>query len=364
MTGGMDFPRLLIDVEKLTDNVRHVVDVCRKQGIEVMGVVKASCAHPAVARAFVEGGVWGLGDSRLENLDGLDWLGGRVSRTLLRLPGLSQVDWVVRAADYSLNSEPEVLGALGRAAGRAGVKHGVFLMVDVGDLREGALAREMTLVARAAREQPALEVVGVGTNLACYGGVKPSPENMHKLLRVHEQVAEVLGYRPGWISGGNSANWQLLRAGGMPEGINNLRIGEAILLGNETIEKNRIEGCHPDVFSVQAEVIESRRKPSVPIGEVGLDAFGRKPTFEDRGSHHRAIVALGRQDVVPEGLSPVMEGVKIIGASSDHTIVDVEDAPRGVGVGDVLTFTVRSYSALLALFTSKYVRKRVMKRSE
>jgi predicted amino acid racemase len=38
-------------------------------------------------------------------------------------------------------------------------------------------------------------------------------------------------------------------------------------------------------------------KPSVPIGQIGQDAFGHLPVFEDRGFAWRAILALGRQDI-------------------------------------------------------------------
>lgn len=174
-------------------------------------------------------------------------------------------------------------------------------------------------------------------------------------MRMRDIVAEIVGQEIELVSGGNSANWLMMESGNMPKAVNHLRIGEAILLGNETTERIPIKGLYQDVFTLWAEVIEVATKPSVPIGEIGEDAFGQIPSFVDRGRHRRAIVAIGRQDVVIEGLQPDIEGIKILGASSDHLILDVEDAERPVQVGDVLSFTVRGYSALLALFTSDYV---------
>ena len=36
-------------------------------------------------------------------------------------------------------------------------------------------------------------------------------------------------------------------------------------------------------MTLEAQIIEFKEKPSLPIGEVGVDAFGEKPYYEDRG---------------------------------------------------------------------------------
>ena len=103
-------------------------------------------------------------------------------------------------------------------------------------------------------------------------------------------------------------------------------------------------------------MIECRLKPSMPTGETAQDAFGRRPVFADRGPRMRAICAIGRQDTVPEGLRPLDPGVEILGASSDHLILDVQgmiDPPR---VGQMLRF-LPGYGALLLASTSPYVDK-------
>lgn len=90
-----------------------------------------------------------------------------------------------------------------------------------------------------------------------------------------------------------------------------------------------------DVFRLEAEVVEVKEKPTYPQGELGADAFGRKPVYEDRGLRLRAILALGRADVGDmETSRPTMPGVTVIGGSSDHCILDVTDAPQpGAGGG-------------------------------
>ena len=351
------YPRMIMDLSKLRKNIEHIVQACGEHGVGVTAVTKVLCAHPAAAEVLIEAGVDNLGDSRLKNLRRLRDSDVDAELMLLRLPRMSRADDVVQLADVSLNSEVATIESLDEAACANNVTHGVVLMVDVGDLREGVWIDDVASLAEAADQAENVNVVGVGTNLACYGGVTPSVRNMEKLLQARSVAAEVLGFEPEVVSGGNSANWDLLKSGQLPEGINNLRIGEAIFLGNETVRRAKIDPMHDDVFQVEAEVIELQRKPSVPVGDIGQDAFGQTPTFEDRGRHRRAIVALGRQDVVPDGLLPRMNSAEIIGASSDHMILDVEDVQNPVEVGDVLTFTVRGYSALLALSTSQYVHK-------
>ena len=113
---------------------------------------------------------------------------------------------------------------------------------------------------------------------------------------------------------------------------------------------------HEDAFVLKGEIVELKNKPSLPIGTIGMDAFGNKPTFEDRGEIRRAIVALGRQDVNPDGIEPLNEKINILGASSDHLLMDVTKSSVELRVGDILEFKV-DYGALLNASTSEYVKK-------
>ena len=348
-------PAITVNREKLLDNARTVKRRCQEHGIGVTPVTKVTCGHPEVASVLLEAGFGALADSRLENLARLRRHFPRVRLHLLRLPMMSQVSEVVRTADVSLNSDITTIKALDRAARAQGKVHDIILMVDVGDLREGIWPDQIDPVSKELSQLESIRAVGLGTNLACYGGVCPSADNMRALLEAAESLAAVAGFPPTIISGGNSANWLLMESGHLPPQINNLRLGEVLFLGQETTQCRPVPGLHGDVFTLETEVIESQIKPSAPVGETMRDAFGQVPRFEDRGLRRRAIVAVGRQDVVPEGLAPALAGVEILGASSDHMILDVHEAPREIRTGDSLSFTVSSYSALLALFTSPYV---------
>ena len=65
----------------------------------------------------------------------------------------------------------------------------------------------------------------------------------------------------------------------------------------------------------------------------------------------RVIVAVGRQDMDPADMT-APPGFAILGASSDHLVLDAGD--RSAAVGSELRFGV-GYSALLRAMTSPFV---------
>ncbi len=355
----MAHPYLTIDLGKIEQNAARVTGLCRAHGVEVAGVTKASCGHPDVARAMLRGGVASLADSRLENIARLKRAGIETSYLLLRLPPLSGVDEVVESVGASLNSEPAVLRALSEAAARRDVVHDVLLMVDLGDLREGAWPDQLMALVEQVARLPGIRIKGLGTNLACFSGVVPSEHNMKRLVQLAEAVEQRLGSRLEWISGANSSGLELIASGRMPPRVNHARIGEAILLGRETVHRSPWPDSFQDAFLLHAEVLELKSKPSLPVGERSEDAFGRRPQPEDRGTMERALLNVGREDIQVEGLVPLDARVRILGASSDYLAVDVSGAGGGIRVGDELVFAF-NYGALLAAMTSEYVLKRAL----
>ena len=342
-----------IDLGKIAENTRRVVEAV--PGVEVVAVTKVTCGSPEVARAMLAGGASGLADSRLENVAKLRDTGIAVPIWLLRAPTPALAEDTVLLTDVSLESEPATLEALDRAAARLGKRHGVVAMVDLGDLREGVLPEDLPALLASAAHLTNLDIVGIGTSLTCYGAIVPTEENLGRLVDLARAAEEQLG-RPLLVSGGMSSSLDLAATKKLPAGVTNLRIGESIILGVSTVTREPILGLHTDAITVSMPVIECLRKPSRPVGESAQDAFGNVPEFEDRGVRRRAICALGRQDAEPSGLRPLDARVVVLGASSDHLILDVEDLPVPPAVGDAIDF-VPGYGATLHLFTSPYVRK-------
>jgi predicted amino acid racemase len=233
----------------------------------------------------------------------------------------------------------------------------VIVMVDLGDLREGIWPDDLLPFVRELLELPGVRLIGLGSNLTCYGGVLPTEHNMDRLARYAEEVEATFGLRLECISGGNSSALPLIASGRMPQRINHVRIGEAILLGRETAHGQPWPDTFQDAFGLRAEVIELKEKPSVPIGERGQNAFGRRRSFEERGEIHRALVNVGREDVDIDGLVPMDSRLSILGGSSDYLILDVSRARDEIRVGGEILFGL-NYAALLAAMDSQYVEKR------
>ena len=351
-------PRIDIHLDKLKHNTKVVSDKCKEHGIEIAAVTKAFCGNPEIAKAYVDGGAKYLADSRIENLKKMNNL--PVEKIMLRLPMLSQVEETVQYADISLNSEIETIIALNDAAEKINKIHKIVIMVDLGDLREGFFDNEdLESALLKLKDLKNIKVIGVGSNLTCYGGVIPSETNLGKLVQYGEIIEKVLDTTLEIISGGNSSSIFLLEEDRVPKRINNLRLGESLLLGRESAYGNSIPNTYNDVFKVVAEVIEVKEKPSHPIGEIGRDAFWNIPVFEDKGIRKRAILGIGRQDIGSNSIQPLDDKIEVIGASSDHLINDITECDINYNVGDEITFNI-GYGALLSLMTSEYVYKNII----
>jgi predicted amino acid racemase len=349
-------PRIEISLGKIAHNAHTLKDLYGGRGIQISAVTKVVCGEPSVAETLVECGIRTLADSRIANIRRMRDAGVDATFLLLRGPSLSQAADVVRFADLSLNSDLSVIRELSRHAVEQQSIHKIILMVELGDLREGVMPADLPAAVEQVLQLGGISLVGIGTNLACFGGIKPDDANMGHLSELARDVEAEFGLKLTHVSGGNSANYAWFMSTGDVGMINDLRIGESIYLGCETLSREPIPGLFPDAFTLVAEVIESRTKPSVPYGQSGQNAAGDVPEFKDLGDMRRVILAIGSQDVLVSGLIPRAE-IEILGASGDHTIVDARETEYKVG--DEVAFGL-NYGALQSAMTSPYVHKVVI----
>jgi predicted amino acid racemase len=349
----MTAPRLDIDLNKIQHNTRTLVQRLNRRGIAVSGVTKAFLGHPQIARAMLKGGVSALADSRIDNIEAMRRADVRAAMHLIRSPMLSQVDRVVASADVSFNTELDIIGALSTAASRVNRKHGVVLMTELGDLREGIMPCNLERAAARTLCFPNIVLKGIGTNLGCRFGASPNARNMAELSALANQIEANLGINLDLVTGGNSSNLRWARKATHIGRINDLRLGEAILLGKDPLHDEPIEGLHTDAIVLVAEVIESNSKPSMPRGDLLENPFGNAPLSFDRGNINQAILSVGHQDIDPAGLH-TDHAIEILSASSDHLIVDA--GKTELNVGSEVVFGL-NYSALLRAMTSPFVTK-------
>ena len=317
-----------------------------------MGVSKATLGDPSIAEAMIQGGVKFIADSRIENIQKMKRARISTQFVLLRT-ALSQAEAVIKNVDISLNTEFETIKELSHYAKIQDKIHQIIIMIELGDLREGILPCDLSQFIQKTIALPNIKIIGIGCNLACYGGIKPDNQNMCELSKLADTIEKEFQMNLEIISGGNSANYEWYESAEKVGRINNLRLGESILLGCETINRKAIPGLYTNAFNLIAEVIESKEKPSLPFGEIGQDAFGNVQTFLDRGIRRRVIIALGRQDILVSGLRP-NNNLEILGSSSDHVVLDSKN--DDLKVGSEVKFNL-NYGGLLSAMTSPFIKK-------
>ena len=357
------YPRLVIDLKKLKDNLEAVARITKeKGGCSLMIVTKGLCADREMAKMVAEHpAVDYMADSRVANIKTYADMARKKGKmtVLLRIPMQEEIEDVVKYTDLSFNSELSTIKLLEQAAEKAGCIHNILLMIDLGDLREGIFFQNEEEIYHTVEEILKLQHInlyGIGVNLTCYGAIIPKKDNLSKLVEIAAKIEKKYQIQLTMVSGGNSSSIYLIEKGELPEGINNLRLGEAFLLGNDTAYGAKLAGTTGDALLLEAQIVELKEKPSLPIGEVGVDAFGQKPYYEDRGIIKRAIIAVGKQDTDIDSMEPVDPAIDILGGSSDHIILDVTKSAHTYQVGDVVRFTL-GYGGMLKTATSPYVEK-------
>lgn len=349
----MATPRLEVNLEKIAHNTKVLSALYGSKSINICAVTKVVCGDLTIAQCLVTAGITMIADSKVANLKKMRK--GDINATFLLIgtPLLSQAAEIVIWADISHNSELAVIEELGRQARRKGITHQIILMIEMGDLREGIMPESLDGVVNEVLKLEGIELVGLGTNLACFGSIQPDQEKMDSLSKLANQIERKFQLKLRYISGGNSANYNWFKSTHDTGRINQLRIGESIFLGVEPVHRHPIPDQFIDAFTLVAEVCELKTKPSVPYGETGQNAFGHVLQFTEKGEIPRAILGMGLQDVDVSGLKPKLD-IDILGAGSDQMIIDPKNTD--MYVGDEVSFNL-NYAALLSVMTSPYVEK-------
>ena len=250
-------------------------------------------------------------------------------------------------------------------AKKQGKVHQVILMKDVGDLREGFWEMdEMIEAAKFVEASENLYLLGTGANIGCYGSVMATLPTMQKMVDAHKACEEAVGRKLDYISGADSTAFPRVLDGTMPEEINSMRLGELLIFGTdlEDYYDTPTPFIERGAWKVAAQVLETRVKASHPIGELGVDAFGNKPVYVDKGMRLKALIGVGRVDLVAlDEMVPTLPGIDVLGGSSDHTILDITECPVEIKTGDILEFEIRYTGGVYATnspnFAIEYVGK-------
>ncbi len=349
--------RVVINLDALRYNLSVVDGWMRRQDAQWTLVTKVLCGHVETLEALRSMGVRSIGESRLENLRVIRSFAPEIESWYLRVPALAAVGDIVELSTVTLNSEAETIIALNEEARRRDLMHRIIIMIELGDLREGILPGSLVTFYDQVFKLDHIEVLGIGANLGCLAGAVPNVDQYMQLVLYRELLELKFGHKMPLISGGSSATLPLVLDGQLPRTINHFRIGEAVFLGTDLVNGGTLSGLRDDVFALESEITEIKKKSLVPSTETSTVAPFQNETNGDlrpgqRG--YRALVNVGQLDTDIGGLTPQNPSYQIAGASSDITVLNVGDSPSGLTVGDSVRFGM-SYAALVRVMANKYV---------
>ncbi len=329
------YPRIYINLEKIKNNARLMSGRCADLGISVVAVTKSILGNLKIAETLLESGISMFADSRLDNLVKLRKKFRKDQLMQLRTPMLSETDKMVETCGMSMSTNFRSVEKMEKYCKKIKKEHKIIIMLDIDDEREGLLPGEVLPFCRKIKENCRfVKIYGLGTNARCISEKEPERSSLFALVNVKNIIKRELGIDINILSGGNSSLWNLIDENKIPKEINQARIGEAIFIGNETINYSAIEGAYQDCFILEAEVIEVKK------------------------DKRKAILGLGLQDINMKDMSPVDKNIKIISQSSDHSIVGIEKKGERImfSIGDKISFNIK-YFGLLSCMTSPFVKK-------
>ena len=351
--------QVLIHLEKLRHNVAYISDICRSAGLQPVWITKGCQAHPAILELLAQDTHTMVGDVSAANLD-------RACRVfpdrvmMVQLPDRDRVAAIGACAQMWLVSDPAHAQVIASAAGSQSAPREVILMVDVGNRREGVLPEQAVARATAIEAIEGVVLTGMGTSVGCYGGYLAGRGDMERRLEIALATEAQLGRRFEVLSAGSGTMLlELAVRGQMPNGINQLRIGAALFVGEMPPTRTPIPGLYQDAFIFEGEVLETSLKPSLPAGRTGPDAFGKQVVFEENGPRQLCILNFGLLDVDAYDLSPLTPGLRIVGTTSNYTICDTTRCDSQPAIGETLSFRM-AYSAMARAMASDDVTKRVI----
>lgn len=331
---------ITINLEKLKYNINHTLDLCKKKSLNLAPVVKSICGDQPIIDCFNDANVSLIADSRLDNF-------AKMSTTkekfLIRPAASCQARDVVNYCDTSLQCDLNTIMALDDAARKAGKAHNIILLIDLGDLRDGIYFEdESTLLSCAAyiHTSSNLRLTGIATNYNCFLGYLPDEDNMNQLSKLHQLIMPFYDTDSPVVSGGNSSSVSILISEdkAFPAEFNQLRMGEAIMLGRDPADNTFIPGYDTEVFTLHVPLIEVYDKKT-PDGNI----------------MRRGILAIGKQDLQLDHIIPKDRRIKVLGGCSDECVVDLSDAPE-LKAGDELAFELE-YGALMTAFAGSFIRR-------
>jgi len=354
-----------LDVKKLKSNFDYLNALFKKIGIEWSVVSKILSGNEIYLNELLKFDIKQLCDSRVSNLKMIKSINPLIETIYIKPPAKRSIASVVKYADISLNTEFETIKMLSDEAGKQNKTHKIIIMIELGELREGVMGDDFMAFYESIFKLKNIKVVGIGANLNCLYGVLPNQDKLIQ-LSLYEQLIEARFKRQiDYVSGGTSVTIPLIFQNLLPKGINHFRVGETLFLGTDVYNNKPLNKMHPDVFRLYSEIIELIEKPIVPEGNLSTNVDGEEFEFDPINigeTSYRALIDIGLLDVDVNHLELIDTALKIAGASSDMTVIDLAENQKNYKVGDLIEFKL-DYMGTLRILNSKYIDKKLKRDS-
>jgi predicted amino acid racemase len=348
--------------KKLQENYTFLDTLFKEREIHWGVVTKLLCGNSIYLKEVMELGVTEMHDSRVSNLKKIKKLNPNIQTVYIKPPSKRNIESIIQHADVSLNTEIYTIQLLSSEAKKQNKTHGIIIMIEMGDLREGVLGEELLSFYEQVFKLPNVEIRGIGTNLNCLSGVMPTQDKLIQLSLYKQLIEAKFNVEIPWVSGGTSVAVPLMLKNAHPMAVNHFRIGEALFFGKDLFTGKTINGMHNDVFKLYSEIIEITKKPNNPIGELGENVAGKTYEIDENTdlslTSLRAILDIGLLDMQPQYLESCNPNITIVDASSDMTVVDISNSKEAYKIGDIIEFKLQ-YMGALYLLNSYYIEKKL-----
>lgn len=353
---------ITLETKKLANNFHHLNDYFKSHNIDWSIVTKILCGNKKYLTELLNLGIKQYSDSRISNLKMIKNLDNNAQTIYIKPPAKGVIEEVITYADISMNTDLHTIQMLSDEAVKQNKVHKIIIMIDLGELREGVMREDFIDFYAKVFEMKNIEVVGLGTNLACLYGILPNNDKLIQLCLYKQLIELKFNVKIPFISGGSSVTIPLIKQGTLPKDINHFRIGETLFMGTDAYNHVPFKNMDNDIFKLYAEIIELYEKPLIPSGELGSNLEGDVVTFDDENigkTSVRAIIDIGLLDIDMKHLEATNANVKLAGATSDMVVLDLGENLEHFKVGDQMEFTL-DYMGIVRIMNSKYIEKRVV----
>lgn len=347
-------PELIVQINKIEENARYLVELCQRQNLELMGVMKGCHPCEILLNRLQHCGFSTLGFSRPEVMASTSAF-LRERPTLIALPKPRHCKEVIKYFSHSYHSSEASIRRLAQCVNPTDEPHGVILMIEVGDFREGVLPKDAMALLHSLKSvwKGNFRLAGIACNYGCCSGTLPSAESIQVMAELAENIKHAFHLENLQVSIGGSVVVEYLEQNPLPPQITQIRAGEAVLLGNIPCLVQQHQHLNQDTFLLRGEVLEVAEKELTTFKNRGRDALGRQIQLTNTGKRKRAIIDFGDVDTDALSLTPTEENVKIVTSNSDYTILDITDCPNQIRQGDRLLFQP-NYRSLIRAFMSPF----------